>query len=233
MLLFCLPFAGGSSFSYRGLYGHLESFVTPRFLEIPGHGSRASEPLLRDITAMVDDCFDTVRRLGPDRPYALYGHSMGAVIGFLLTRRIVVHGLPPPEHLFFSGRQGPAVADKAPGRHLLPRPQFLSMLEEFEGSPKEVLANRELMEYFEPILRADFQACESYRYESLPPLPVPITVMYGQQEKNSREEFLTWQKETSCELDHYSFPGGHFFIFDHFAEIGRIVSATLRAVSLA
>jgi surfactin synthase thioesterase subunit len=233
MKLFCLPFAGGSSISYRGMYSYLDACIQPHFLEIPGHGSRAREPLQRDMTTLVDTCFETFCREHRDESYAVYGHSMGAVIGYLLTRKIIDHGFSPPEHLFFSGRQGPAVPDTTPGRHLLPGDEFFAMLEEFDGSPKEVLQNRELMEYFEPILRADFQACESFRYVELQPLPVPITVMYGEQEPYSSDEFLGWQRETIHELRMHSFPGGHFFIFAHWPRIGKMISATLRLCCLA
>lgn len=228
MNLYCLPFAGGSSISYRAMYSHLDAYISPRFLEIPGHGSRAREPLLKEITSIVDDCFETIRRENLEEPYAFYGHSMGAVIGYLLTRKIFDHALPLPEHQFYSGRQAPAVPDKTTGRHLLPRDQFFSMLEDFEGSPKEVLINEELMEYFEPILRADFQACESFQYQPLSPLPVGISVMYGEREANSYDEFFAWQRETRHKLKIYAFAGGHFFIFDHYARIGEIISSTLR-----
>lgn len=228
MKLFCLPFAGGSSISYRAMYNHLDKSIQPLFLEIPGHGSRAREPLLAEMTDIVDTCFASFCREKRDEPYAIYGHSMGAVIGYLLTRRILEHRFSPPEHLFFSGRQGPAVPDTTIGRHLLPKDQFFAMLKEFNGSPKEVLQNTELMEYFEPILRADFQACESFCYRELPPLPVPITIMYGEQEPYRHEAYAGWQRETSHDLQIHSFPGGHFFIFEHFARIAEIISHNLR-----
>lgn len=227
MQLFCFPFAGGGAYSYRRLYPHWASFITPHTLELPGRGGRGREPLLLEISGLVEDSLARVVPQLSSAPYAFFGHSMGALLAFLLTHKILALGLAPPCQLFLSGRTAPGVPDRVPSRHLLPRQEFLAMLDQFAGSPQEVLANQELMEYFEPVLRADFQASGSYRHHNLPPLPVPITLLYGENEGYSREQFMEWQKETSHHLAAHCYPGGHFFIFEQSAEIGELISVTL------
>jgi surfactin synthase thioesterase subunit len=95
--------------------------------------------------------------------------------------------------------------------------------------PPEVLQNEELMEVFEPVLRADFEANDTFQHISQTPLHVPITAMLGTSEETTREEVLKWQEETTTELSVQEFDGGHFFIFDHLPALGRIISEALVA----
>lgn len=224
--LFCLPFAGGSSYSYRDLQCHADGvhFVA---LELPGRGRRFSEPLLTSLPDMEEELFGQIRdRL--DGAYALYGHSLGACLGYLLVKRIIRERCPPPRRLFVSGREAPSLPRKEKGRHLLPRAQFIEVLKRFEGTVPEVLANQEMMDLFEPVLRADLQALDAYAYEKTEPFAVPITVMRGTEENVSRDDALRWQDETTRKIDFLEFSGGHFFIFSHAREIGRILYRGVR-----
>jgi len=106
MQLFCFPFAGGSYYSYYPL----KRFLNPRInlipLDLPGHGRRMQEPLLSDLNDMCNDVYKQIDG-ELDNPYAFLGHSMGALIGYLLTQKITRMGFPGPSHLFATGRQGP------------------------------------------------------------------------------------------------------------------------------
>ncbi|MFH0997751.1 MAG: alpha/beta fold hydrolase [Pseudomonadota bacterium] len=221
--LFCLPFAGGSSYSYRDLQRHTDAGLRVEALELPGRGRRFPEPLLTSLHDMADDVFGQIRdRL--NGAYAIYGHSLGASIGYLLVKRIIRERCPLPLHLFVSGREGPSVQGKEKDRHLLPRAEFVEILKRFEGTTKEVIENQELMELFEPVLRADFQALDTYTYEKSERFDVPITVMQGSDESLMRADALRWQDETTKEISFLEFNGGHFFIFQHAAKIGAVFS---------
>ena len=226
--LFCLPFAGGSKYAYRGYAKAAPAALNVIPLELPGRGARYKAALLTDMDRIVADVFGQVQdRL--DQPYAIYGHSMGTLVGYLLTKRILHEDLPPPRSLFFSGRGGPSLpADDAP-YHLLPRPAFLAKIRELGGCPEEVLQDNELMNLFEPILRADFKALETCPYAGTFPFPIPITAMIGADERVSYDDALAWQAETAEPLAVKVFPGNHFFIFNHEAEIMDLVAAQLRA----
>ena len=192
-------------------------------LDLPGRGRRFPEPPLTSLHDMVDDVFGQIRdRLNCD--YAIYGHSLGACIGYLLVKRIIRERCPLPLRLFVSGREGPSVRRKESARYLLPRTEFIGVLERFEGTTKEVLENQEMMDLFEPVLRADFQALDTYAYEKSEPFDVPITVLRGSDESVLRADALQWQDETTKKISLLEFNGGHFFIFSHAAEIGRILS---------
>lgn len=224
--LFCLPYAGASVYSYRNIKNLLAGKIGVIPIELPGRGNRISEPLLKDIHAMADDIFlQMENRL--NTPYAIYGHSIGAILGYLLVKRIIHEKLPQPLHLFFTGHGGPSVREKIPHIHSLPKKEFIEKLMEYEGSPREVLHDNDAMEFFEPMLRADFKAIETYAYEKGDPFDVPITVMTGTHEKISDEEIAKWQDETLQKISTRRFPGGHFFIFQHLPEICRIIQQTL------
>jgi surfactin synthase thioesterase subunit len=150
---------------------------------------------------------------------------MGGRLGHLLTRRVLAAGLPAPLHLFASGCAAPSAAENR-RRYQLPRDEFFAMLEGMD-CPPQVLENEELMEVFEPVLRADFEANDTYVYKREAPFDVPVTVMIGTEEETSREEALRWQEETVQDIALTEFSGGHFFIFDHLSELGGIVSRAL------
>jgi surfactin synthase thioesterase subunit len=227
--LFCLPFAGGSKYSYRGYTEIAPQFLNIIPIEIPGRGSRFKENLLTDIDKMVDDVFNQISdRLS--HPYAIYGHSMGSLIGYLLTKKIIKENLNQPLHLFFTGCVGPSVRNKETKRHLLPKDQFLQKIKELGGSPDEILNEPELMGFFEPILRADFQAVETYEYEEPIAFNIPIDIVIGIEERATYEGALAWQKETTYPVEIRQFPGKHFFIFEYEHEIIKIISSKLNSI---
>jgi surfactin synthase thioesterase subunit len=172
--LFCFPFAGGGTLSYRGLEATIGSVSVSTF-ELPGRGRRFGEPLLVNIELMVEDLFCQIQSQ-LQAPYAFYGHSMGGLLAYLLARRLTDKALPPPQMLFVSGCKGP-VAISLERRHLLAQREFRAMLKKLGGCPDEILADAELMDLYEPVLRADFAAIASYRYEETPPFDLPIIVM--------------------------------------------------------
>lgn len=219
--LFCLPYAGGHAAVFAELGPHLRG-ARLRGVDLPGHGRRVSERPLASLEAMADD---VLAQIGPelDAPFAFYGHSLGATLAFLMTRRLC-RAARPPLALFVSGRQAPSVPD-SPMRHRLPGPEFLRMIESLGGCPPEVLRNRELMEFFEPVLRADFQAAETWPYAEAPPFSVPITVLRGASDGVDEPRARLWQRETTFPLELISMTGGHFFIVNHWPEIGEIISS--------
>ncbi|MBU0484515.1 MAG: alpha/beta fold hydrolase [Proteobacteria bacterium] len=226
--VFCLPFAGGSSHSYQELQRFTNSGVKLVGLDLPGRGSRFSEPLLKNLPAVVDDLFSQIKgRLSEN--YAIYGHSLGACLGYLLVKRIIREQCPLPFHLFVSGREAPSSPKKAENRHLLPRADFFDAVRQFEGTTNEVLENRELMDLFEPVLRADFQALDTYIYEKDLPFDVPITVMHGTDDHVTISDAQRWQEETTREISLLEFQGGHFFIFKNAKKIVEVFAQSAQS----
>lgn len=223
--VFFLPFAGGAKYSYKGFSRSAPEHIRVVSLELPGRGSRIAERLLTVLDEMVEDLYRQITTL-IDGPYAIYGHSMGALVGYLLTKRLIGAPGKKPVHLFFTGSRAPS-AQKEQMRHLLPRDEFLKELKELGGSPDEVLDDPAMMNLFEPILRADFQAIETYRYEPAEPFTMPITVITGTQEQITVSEAEAWRVETTGPVQVLRLPGKHFFIYDHEPLIMQLVGRQL------
>jgi len=223
--LFCLPFAGGSKYSYRDFEEIAPPFLRITTLEYPGRGSRIKEPLVTDLCALIEDVYQQIKNELDKSTYAIYGHSMGGLVACLLARKILVNGHQPPLHLFITGTMGPSAREKEEKkRHLLGKTAFIDELKKLNGSPQEILNNEELLDYFEPIIRADFKASETYTYEEDLPLNIPFTVITGTEEDMEPDQIMLWQKETKLKVDFRRMAGTHFFIFKYPDSILGIIS---------
>lgn len=226
--VFCLPFAGGNKYSYRGYREKAPSSINFISLEYPGRGARIREPLLTDADAIVNDLYLNIAAIADKQDYAIYGHSLGGLISYLLTRKLIENSHNPPIHLFISGTTGPSSNSRTEKkRHLLPKDEFIQELKDLQGMPDEILNNEELLEYCEPILRSDFKISENYTYKNCDPLNIPVTVITGDEEDMETEDIELWQKETKHIVDFKRFPGKHFFIYNHARDIVQIISNKL------
>ncbi|MCP4345410.1 MAG: thioesterase [Desulfobacterales bacterium] len=229
--LFCLPFAGGNSYSYREFENYTAGFINAIPVDLPGHGKFIGQPLLTSVSEMVDNVFNQVRKF-LNQPYAIYGHSMGTLLGYLLSVKIIKAKVPKPVHLFFSGRYAPTIESREKNFHLLPREEFIKKVMAYGGIPKQVAREKDLMDLFVPIMKADFQATSTYKYEEAEPFDIPIKVMIGDNDNATYDEAMRWQEVTTRKIFVTQFTGGHFFIFDHMQEICRIISESLEKEAL-
>lgn len=228
LYLFCLPFAGGNKYSYREFIEKAPLFLKPHSLEYPGRGSRIKEPLISDINVLVEDLYEQLKNIADRNEYAMYGHSMGGLLTYLLTIKMIKNNLRPPVHLFITGTTGPsAISRKEKARHLMEKNDFIQEIKDLNGMPDEILQSEEMLHYFEPILRSDFQASENYIYEDHAPLDIPFTVITGTQEDMEIEDIELWQNETTFPVDFKKLPGNHFFILKYSREIMEIISKKL------
>jgi len=226
--LFCLPFAGGNKYSYQKYMERAPAFLNIVPLEYPGRGARIKEPLTTDTDALVNDIYQQIQKNMDRAEYAIYGHSMGGLIAFLVTRKLIENNDKLPLHIFITGTSGPSSAARsAKNRHLLPKEEFIQELKDLDGIPDEILQNEELLSFIEPILRADFKICETYQYTDSNPLTIPFTVITGTDEDMESADIQLWQKETESVVDFRQLPGKHFFIFKYPRVIVDIISKKL------
>ena len=225
--LFCFPYAGGSAGSFRPWPNLLPGFLQVMAVQPPGRGERLSEPPFKHLPDMIEV-------LGPtllpflNKPFAFFGHSMGALIGFELTRWLRRTKNPMPQHLLVSGRRAPQFNYEELPSHDLPEPEFIERLRKLNGTPQEVLDHPELMQLMLPLLRADFSVCETYRHEVEPPLDCPVTVFGGMGDVEiPRERLEPWREHTTSSFSLHMFPGDHFFIHSAQDEIIRVISQKL------
>jgi medium-chain acyl-[acyl-carrier-protein] hydrolase len=210
--LFCFPYAGGGTLAFRGWAGKLPDGVELCPVQLPGREHRMREPALRSITAVVEAAEEA---LVPylDRPFAFFGHSMGALISFDLTRLLGDrHGLLPVQ-LFASGCRAPHVKRRRPPTHDLPEAEFMQELHALNGTPRELLDSPDLMSLLLPLLRADFEASETYAYVPGAPLACPITAFGGLDDPEvDRADVRAWCEHTTDAFSLKMFPGDHFFL---------------------
>jgi surfactin synthase thioesterase subunit len=224
LTLLSVAHAGASITAYTPLASRLGEGVLFHGAELPGHGRRMREPLLISIEAMAQDVLATTRHL-LHGPYALFGHSMGALVVHALALAIRSAGLPSPRRVFVSGCSAPGRSQLPPDIARWDGESFWHFLGQYNGVPAEFMAYPELLEIFEPILRADFQAVTSYHPPTAPPLDAPFTVLYGQQDSVSGEELALWQAVTSRPLECCPFPGGHFYLLEQTVPLAECLQA--------
>lgn len=185
------------------------------------------EPLHRSLDPLIAAAFEGLESL-LQPPYALFGHSMGAVLAFEFARRLRKEGWPSPTHLVVSGRIAPQLPSRRPPVHALPDAEFRTELEALEGTPAAVLGHDELMQLLTPILRADFAVSETYIDRGEPALGCPITAVGGIVDPwVTREELEGWTLHTTSAFACYQFPGNHFFLQSSEAELLSLLGSTL------
>jgi len=217
--LFCFPFAGGGASGFRAWQGLLPDTIEVCAVQLPGRETRIREPALTRMDGLVSSLTEALApSLSP--PYALFGHSLGALVAFELARSLRRHGLPMPVQLLLSGHGAPQLPDMRLHIHKLPQADFLRELARYHGTPRPVLESRELMEILSPTLRADFAALETYRFVPEPPLDLPISVFGGTRDPEVRPEQLeAWREQTNAGFRVRLFPGGHFYLHEELIEV--------------
>ncbi|MGD9898781.1 MAG: thioesterase II family protein [Calditrichaceae bacterium] len=213
--LFCLPFAGGSSAVFRSWPKHMPDTVEVCAVEIPGRGQRINEPLRGRIETLVAELSPEIKN-SIDRPFAIFGHSLGAIIGFEIAHHLKINYGLKPVHLFLSGTKAPQLQSDKKLIYNLPDAEFLAEIKKLNGTPAEVFEHQDLLKLIIPILRADFKLCETYSYEARIPLDCPISVLGGLQDPHLDKKMLeSWSTQTNGPFFLRMFPGDHFYLNDH------------------
>lgn len=210
--LICLPYAGGTASIYRSWSDLLPPQIELWAIQLPGRETRLRETPATSMNALVPLLADV---LAPhlDRPWAIFGHSLGGLISFALAQYLRQQTNRTPVHHFVSGCPAPQLPLRHPPRHGLPDAEFMSELAILGGTPPEILAHPELMQLMLPILRADFALFEQYSYQPAAPFAWPLTALGGLSDpETNREELQGWQMHTSATFTLRMYPGDHFFI---------------------
>ncbi|MGF1428295.1 thioesterase II family protein [Kitasatospora sp. LaBMicrA B282] len=224
--LICLHPAGAGASLYRDWPAALPADVEVLAVQLPGRETRLFDPCLTDYRQVVDELHAALRPLLTGR-YALFGHSMGAMLGYGLALAAAEHGDPAPVRLLVSGCGGPGSAPREPGRADWSDEELVADLRKMGGTPEEVLAQPDLLDLILPPLRADYQVCEGY-YQPRPQAPrlsCPISVLGGRDDNVTPADLDLWSAVTTADTSVRLFDGGHFFL------TGPAAPAVLAAVT--
>lgn len=224
--LFCLPHAGAGASVYRDWASLLAPEIDVVPVQLPGREGRSREPLRRSVFQLAEELTGPLaRRAGTD--FALFGHSMGALLGYELARALAERG-QPPRHLFVSGLPAPQLGPVRRDAHLLADPELLALMEELEGTSPELFAIPNFGQLLLPVMRADLEVCETYYHPHEFALTVPITALGGQRDPSAPVEGLrAWQHVTTVGFDAEFFSGGHFYLHTVREEVIAAVLARL------
>lgn len=226
--MFCLPYAGSGTAQYRPWARLLPTDIELYAVCLPGREERINERPDEHLEPLAVRMAQALQPL-LDRPFVLYGHSLGGLLGFELAHTLRRTVGVEPARLIVSGRGSPE-SRPAPAIGHLPDDQFVAALtQRYGGIPQAVLNEPELMALFLPVLRADFRMLETYKYPERDPLSCPITAVGGTQDSMVPPEAIHgWRAHTTGEMGAHFVDGAHFFIQTHQARFIELLSAELR-----
>jgi surfactin synthase thioesterase subunit len=225
MKIIAFPFAGGSSFSYVKLSRILPAGISMITLDTPGHGGRIGEPLVADVDGMARDLAPRVISQATQSPYMLFGHSLGAYLALAVLDRILELEGPIPTCLVLSGA-APPQRHQINKKSTLPREQFFQKIFAIGGMPAEFLAESSLLDLFEPLLRSDFEAAESYTNARRRTHTVPVRILRGTEDTVTSKAAGSWDVCFASKPDVIDFPGSHFFLFERAEAVVAAIAST-------
>jgi medium-chain acyl-[acyl-carrier-protein] hydrolase len=211
--LFCFPYAGGGASVFRGWPQAVSPELEIIPVQLPGRENRLREAPFTRLSPLVADAARALLPYIEDVPFALFGHSVGALVSFELARLLRRQYHRTPVHLFIASHRAPHRPDPNPPIHGLPEAEFLRELRRYNGTPEVILQNPELLELLVPNLRADFAVFETYGYTRDAPLDCPISAFGGRQDAEvSVADIEAWHEQTTSRFTMRLFPGDHFFL---------------------
>jgi surfactin synthase thioesterase subunit len=225
--LVCLPHAGGSAPFFLPVAAALSPGVDVVAIQYPGRQDRRAERPISDMAVLADRIHAILRRQ-PEMPVTIFGHSLGAVLGFEVTRRLEADG-HGPVRLYASGRRAPSTY-RDEKVHLLDDAGILAEVRKMNGTASSVLGDDEMMRAALPALRADYRAAETYSCAPEITVNCPISALTGDNDpKTTVAEAKAWIRHTSGAFDLQVFPGGHFFLTDQADQVIKILDRHFQA----
>ena len=208
--LFCFPYAGGGASVYAPWVGALAPTIEVYPVQLPGRENRLKEKPYLQFDELIQAL---VLALSPlfTKPFAFFGHSMGALISFGLTQQLLKQGHPLPEHLFLSAYRAPQIPNDESLRTLSDAALMRKVLG-MNGTQPQIFENAEIRQFLLPLMRADFSVCETYVHAASEPLERPITVFGGLQDNRAIKATVEpWSEQTCKAFRICMLPGDHFF----------------------
>lgn len=219
--IFTIHFAGGNCYSYRKFdnYSLEQEFI---HLELPGRGKRMDEELILDSNDAVDEVVNQILNHSPSSNFIIFGHSMGALLAYGAASKLSDIGMVP-KAIVVSGNPGPEIK-RNNELSSLPKELFIEELSNLGGIPKEILDNEDAIDFFLPIIRADFKISECFNFSPMNKLEVPIHAVMGDVE-GFVDDIDNWKRFTNSKFEKTILSGGHFFINDHVNEMVKIIGS--------
>lgn len=224
--LYCLPCAGASATMYLRWRHVVPSWVNVVPIELPGRGMRLGEPFVEDFQTLVHQLCNAIGR-GKSSRWAIFGHSMGALLAYGITSHLQSMKSSMPMMLFASGSPAPSLRDPDRFPDTSSDVALIADLRKQGGTPQEVFDSPELLRFTLNALRADYRLCQSFYHCGNSPLGVPIQVFAGRHDDIDSQRIVAWSDEAGDSFAVHWFDGGHFFIREHERQVLRMVELGL------
>ncbi|MDR3537911.1 MAG: alpha/beta fold hydrolase [Acetobacteraceae bacterium] len=228
MQLVCLPHAGGGAASFHPFANLFPDSIEMLAVQLPGRETRLAEAPYRRMGPLIEGLLAGIRE-SVVKPYAFFGHSMGALVAFELARALRREGLPLPQSIVVSGRRAPTVPNNEPSLHVLSDDAFVdALVRRYDAIPQIIRNEPELMALFVPVMKADFATFETHVHRDEPPLECALA-MYGGRDDPQTPQMAGWADLFAGPATTRFFDGGHFYLADQ----RRAVAAALTEDVLA
>jgi surfactin synthase thioesterase subunit len=221
--LICFHHAGAGATTFYPWRKFLDPMVELVAIQLPGREARLNEPLISNMETVIKQLFPHFTSL-IDKPYILFGHSLGALIAYEIAIKLQNSTYPKPMHLVVSGCRAPdePLDQKV---HLCSDAELIAKLVEFNGTPNEIMDDLSTLEFVLPIMRADFAISETYRHINREILNCDVTALGGiDDETVSVDKLGNWKKHTMGQFRLYRYPGDHFFIRKSQSKIIQLIN---------
>ena len=226
-----LHHAGGDKYAYRNMQQLLLPEIESIAFELPGRSDRFSEKFVQNLEAAVDDIYRQLIQQLPEE-YCIIGNSMGSIMGFLLTHKLKEENKPLPKYLFLASRLSPDAYKDEPNIIGVSSEEFWKVVQQYNGVPEQLLQHKELKEFYEPILRADFEVLEKYNaiQHEHQKLDIKTHVIFGNEDANNitLEIAKDWSSYFTKDIVYKEFNGGHFFAYENEDVVAYIKSVYFR-----
>ena len=220
------PYAGGAGELYLPWFRFFPDTIACHYAQLPGRGNNFFTPAYDDLETLIADLTLEILECA-DRPIVFFGHSMGALIAFELSKKLTsVHNVIP-KHLFLSGHRAPNVNSVMPILHRLNKMELYAELKNMGGIESETITLK-MFEIFYPTLCSDLKLCELYKYKRSTPLSSKCTILWGDSDSYIQKEKIDlWSQESILPIDYHKFSGNHFYINNHAQKIAELMKKKL------
>ena len=213
-----LHHAGGDKYVFRNLQQALLPEIESLSFELPGRGDRFSERFVVSLEDAVNNIYTQLTNKNIN-DFIVVGNSMGAIIAFLLVHKLKQANHPLPKHLFLASRLSPDAYKNEPNVIGIPSDDFWKVVQQYDGVPEGLLAHKELREFYEPVLRSDFELLQHFNqaFKQIEALNMPTSILFGDKDTRNvdMEKMQGWQKFFTNAIDIIPFEGRHFFLYEN------------------
>ncbi|XP_067657009.1 S-acyl fatty acid synthase thioesterase, medium chain-like [Haliotis asinina] len=215
--LICLPWGGGGSIFYAGWGRLMSENIEVVGVTLPGREARIDEKCCDDLEEIITDIINVMKSRYMDKPFILFGHSMGSLLAYELACRLKSQTGQEPRKMYLSGISAPhsPMRQRLNIDHNATDQEFIEALGSLGGTPKEVLENEEIMKFILPTLRADNTMLDRFDFtpsDGQPPFTCPMSFFDGKDD--AKHDIEAWKSLTTGQFTLTMMPGGHFYLRD-------------------